>query len=274
MIGKSLTADSAPEGLQHLRPLVDSDSFIYSAGFSADVAVAKEFMDNLGCDREKANELAAEEDYLVQALGNVKQLLQDSVRLFDAQSAKFFLTGSGNYRESVATLAPYKGNRDGTHKPRYYKELREYVQSVWKAEVVHGMEADDAVSIEQYSNKDKSTVLVSIDKDLLNTPGHHFNPKRNEYCYITKPEADKNFWIQVATGDPTDNIKGLHKIGIKTALKEWDATGSMERYQDWVKRMYDKQYRDEGPHAMHETATLCWIQRESWVNYDGSSLRG
>lgn len=231
-------------------------------------------METLGCDREAANEMAAEEDYLVQALGNIKQLLQDSVRLFDGASASFYLTGTGNYREAVATLAPYKGNRDSSHKPRYYKELRDYVKSVWKAEVVDGMEADDAVSIEQYSNKDKSTVLVSIDKDLLNTPGHHFNPKKDEYSYVTKAEADKNFWIQVATGDTTDNIKGLHKIGPKTALKAWDSAGSLEKYQDWVKRMYDKQYRDEGPHAMHETATLCWIMRERWINYDGSSLLG
>ena len=267
-IGRTMTND-----LRKLRPLGDVDSFVYAAGFSADVQVAKSFMDTLGCDREKADELASEEDYLVQALGNIKQLMQDSVKLFDEDNARFFLTGGGNYREQIATIAPYKGNRT-SRKPRYYKELRQYLIDVWDAEVVDGMEADDAVSIEQWKNKDKSTVIISIDKDLRNTPGWHLNPKKGEVDYITKAEADKHFWLQVATGDTTDNIKGLHKIGEKTALKEWDSAGSLEKYQDWVKRMYDKQYRDEGPHAMHETATLCWIMRERWVNYDGSSLLG
>jgi len=38
------------------------------------------------------------------------------------------------------------------------------------AEVVHGMEAEDACGIAQYSHKDKSTVIVGQDKDLLCIP--------------------------------------------------------------------------------------------------------
>lgn len=264
---------TSPSDLSHLAPIVDADSLIYAAGFSADVGVAKEFMENLGCDREKADELALDEDYLVMALGNLKQQLQDCVKPFDSSKAQFYLTGSGNYRYDIATIAPYKGNRVNK-KPRYYNELREYAVQKWGAVVVEGMEADDAVSIEQWKHKDKSTVLVGIDKDLRNTPGHHYNPRKQEHSYLTLAEADLNFWMQVATGDSTDNVKGLHKVGEKTVLKEWEQHHSLEKLKDWIARMYDRQYRDEGPHALHENASLVWIMRRPWINYDGSSLRG
>lgn len=230
-------------------------------------------MESIGVDRDKANEMAIEEDYLAHALSNLKQLCQKAVSSFDANSAQFYLTGSGNYREQVATIAPYKGNRPD-RKPKYYRELRSYLQDVWGAVVVDGMEADDAVSIEQYSNKDKSTIIVSIDKDLNNTPGWHYNPRKDIAQYISKPEADWNFWKQVATGDAVDNIKGLKGVGIKTVEKAVHDSGyDLQKYIDWLRRMYDRQYMNEGPHALHENATLLWMQRRPWINYDGSRLR-
>lgn len=259
--------------LSKLAPLVDADSMIYRAGFSADSQVVGSFMETLGCDKEKAEELAAEEDYLVAALGNLKQMLQDGVRHFDKKRARVFLTGSGNYREQVATIAPYKGNRVA-RKPKYYSELRQYAKEIWDAEVVDGYEADDAVSMEQWANKDRSTIIVGLDKDLWNTPGHHWHFTKDEYSYVTRADADRTFWMQVATGDATDNVKGLHRVGEGTVLKEWDKHGDLEQFKDWVRRMYDKQFKDEGPAALHENATLVWIMREPWINYDGSRIRG
>lgn len=261
--------------LKRLRPLVDLDSFIYGAGFSADVAVEKELMEVLGCDREKARELAREqEDYLPHALGNLKQQIQSSLRPFNDSDYCIYLTGTGNYREALATIAPYKGNRDSSHKPKYYKELRDYAIRSWGAEVIDGMEADDAVSMEQWKHRDKSTVIITIDKDLDNTPGHHFNPRKEEYYYVTLPEADLSFWMQVATGDATDNIKGLKGVGPKTVMKEWDKHRNLEKFKDWVRRGYDKQYKAEGEHALWENASLVWMMRELWINWDGSSLKG
>lgn len=259
--------------LSRLEPLCDIDSIVYAAGFGADSQVVKGFMETLGCDRDKAVELAAQEDYLSHALGNAKQMVQDAISEFDRDKARFFLTGGGNYREQIATLAPYKGNRTN-RKPKYYKELRDYLVRQWGAEVVEGMEADDMVSILQYARKDRGTVIVSIDKDLSNTPGYAYNPRKKDFRYITLPEADTNFWKQVATGDRTDNILGLDKIGPKTVEKAMaDAGGDLEKFKDWIKRGYDKQYRDEGPHAMWENATLLWMQRKLWINWDGSNIK-
>lgn len=232
-------------------------------------------METLGCDKEKAVELSLQEDYLGHALGNLKQMVQEILSHFDEDASTFYLTGSGNYREHIATIAPYKGNRDSLHKPRYYKELRSYLTQQWGAQVVDGMEADDAVSIEQYKHPDKSTCIVSGDKDLRNTPGWNYNPRKQEMEYITLAEANLNFWSQVATGDPVDNIKGLYKVGPKTVEKALaECGGDLEKFKDWVRRMYDRQYKDEGPHALWENATLLWMMRKPWINWDGSRLDG
>lgn len=261
--------------LKKLRPLIDADSFIYGSGFSADVAVERNLMETLGCDKEAAREIArTKEDYLHHALGNLKQQLQNSLRPFNQNDYSIYLTGSGNFREALATIAPYKGNRDSSHKPKYYREMRDYAIQTWGAQVVHGMEADDAISMEQWRHRDKSTVLVTIDKDLDNTPGHHFNPRKEEYYYVTLPEADRNFWMQVATGDATDNIKGLKRVGPKTVWKEWEKTHDLEKFKDWVRRGYDKQYKADSEHALWENAALLWMMREPWITWDGSSLQG
>ena len=261
--------------LKKLRPLIDLDSYIYGAGFAADVSVEKDLMETLGCDREKARELAREqEDYITHALGNLKQQIQQSLRLFSEDNPAIYLTGVGNYREEIATIAPYKGNRDSGHKPKYYKEMRRYAIDSWGAEVIDGMEADDAVSMEQWANPDKSTIIVSIDKDLLNTPGHHYNPRRDEYQLVTLAEADRNFWMQGGTGDTTDNIKGLKGVGPKTVWKEWEKNPDLEMFKDWLRRGYDKQYGADGEHAMWENLTLLWMQRELWINWDGGDIRG
>jgi len=258
---------------KHLRPLLDLDSFIYGSGFSADGAVVKGFIETIGCDKDKAKELASEEDYLHHALGNLKQAIVTNLEPFNESEALIYLTGHGNYREEVATIAPYKGNRDSSHKPKYYKELRNYATEVWGAQVIDGMEADDAVSMEQWANKDKSTIIVSIDKDLDNTPGWHFRPNRDELYYVTKAEADRNFWMQVATGDATDNIKGLYRIGTKTVWEEWNKHHDLEKFKDWVKRGYEKQYKQEAEYALWENATLVWMLREPWINWDGSNIK-
>ena len=58
-----------------------------------------------------------------------------------------YISGKDNFREKVATILPYKGNRDPLHKPKYYKEIREYLKDAYGAQVVDGQEADDEIGI-------------------------------------------------------------------------------------------------------------------------------
>ena len=140
-----------------------------------------------------------------------------------AKSYKIYLTGSGNYREKVATVLKYKGNRDGTEKPYWFYNVRKYAESLG-AIVVHGNEADDACSVVAYRGylvnpEAPTTVCSSGDKDLRDTPGLHFNPDKDDGpVLITMEQANRNFYQQLLKGDKSsDNIPGCQGLSKKTS---------------------------------------------------------
>jgi hypothetical protein len=260
--------------LATLAPVADADSFVYRCGFAADAQLKKEYKENN--PEATKEELAAyllTQDYKHIALYNVKQQMKVIAGMFDENRLRTLLTGKGNYRENVASIQQYKGNRDSTHKPRYYQEIRDYLCEVWDAEIVEGMEADDKAGIIQWSHKDKSTIICSIDKDLFCIPGWHYNPNKGTVSYVTKTEADLHFWKQVGTGDATDHIPGLKGVGPKT-VEKWAAQADNNPHllEERVRQEYAARFGDRAQAVLHENASLLWIQRVEGINYDGSKL--
>ena len=146
--------------LNKLSALVDMDILVYRCGFAADSEVKKE-----GYDPEEL-------DYLANALGNVNSTMTKILSKL-APTYRGFLSGNGNFREQVATIKPYKGNRDAKHKPKYYKEIKQHLIDRWNAEVIDGREADDALATIQWAHKDrdrKSTRLNSSHERLSRMP--------------------------------------------------------------------------------------------------------
>lgn len=237
-----------------LVPLVDADIIIYRCGLA---------------DRTQTEPLSY-------TLHTVKQTVEGILSDFEStQRARVLLQGKGNYRNHVATIQPYKGNRDPSKRPIYFDEIREYLVEYQGAELINGMETDDALGIEQWKNKDRSTCIVTIDKDLDCIPGWHYNYVKREMYYVDLPTANRKFWTQVLTGDTTDNIQGIPKVGPKTAEKILDKTdGTWAGMHIAVMQAYKDKFGSEAYKHFHETATLIWIQREEGINYDGSKIDG
>lgn len=238
---------------RNLVPLVDLDIIVYRAGFAV-----------------------PEDEPLENHLQVVRTTLEGILSEFpDAPYWKGYLTGTGNYRERVAVTKPYKGNRDKSHKPKYYDEIRDYLRDYHGAIMVDDMEADDALGMEQWKNKDKSTVICSIDKDLRCIPGWHYNFVKRVLDYVDIGQANRNFWKQVVQGDPTDNIVGLPKYGPKAAEHIISSTdGSWVDMHTRVKREYEAIYQDEADSKFEEMATLVWILREPYKNFNGEDIFG
>jgi hypothetical protein len=176
--------------------LIDSDQLCYSVGF------------------------AAKSEPLAFALQTVKNSLNKIVKECDAEERVLYVKGHGNFREDIAVTRGYKANRVSTPKPAHYPDILAYLLDVQNAIPCHGMEADDAVSIELYKDfllaggdRDKATVVLSSgDKDLNNTPGWHHNPRTGEVVWYSDYQATRHFWYQMLMGDLTDNIKGIPKL--------------------------------------------------------------
>lgn len=225
----------------NITPAIDGDIIVYRSGFAC-----------------------KDDEPVENALHNVKMAMNLILDKFHASPGyKLYLTGKGNYRFAAATIKPYKGNRKPEDKPKYYDDIRRYLIEVWKAEVIDGREADDALGCLQWAHKDKSTCIVTIDKDLNMIPGWHFNYVKDLFYYVTIDEANLWFFKQMLIGDTTDNIQGVPKLGPKTADKLLDPhVGDTQALMDTVKEEYRKYYKDTAEAAFDEMATLLWMQRE------------
>lgn len=132
-----------------------------------------------------------------------------------------FLSGSSNYRYNIAKQQPYKGNRLPESRPAHYHAIREYMETQFNPAVSVGNEADDAISIaaEQHRAQHRDVCVVSIDKDLDQIEGWHYNPDKKVFYQQDRDSALCYFYQQTLSGDSTDNIPGCFRIGAEIAAK-------------------------------------------------------
>lgn len=279
-----------------MKALIDGDIIKYQCGFSAEKPIYNIHLkgtDEYLCSHRYKKDAVAwcgeeglEEDDVVFkkdieveplafALQATKEKLESIMRETGADDHVIYITGSGNYREELATLKPYKGNRDSSHKPKWFDEIQGYMNKRWNVVVVMGMEADDAMGIDQWKDwKSKwkgdgvktalSTIICTTDKDLNMIPGYHYNWDKGLKYVVDEDTADLWFYSQLIMGDSTDNIGGIPKAGKKAVEKILDGCETNKERYDAVNEAYRLAYNDifDGNRALMENANLLWIQRE------------
>ena len=200
-------------------------------------------------------------------LHSVKAQLQSILSEVEATGYKLFLTGDIQLRDDLAKTKPYKGNRDPLHKPHYYADIKKYLREHWNAVTVDVLEADDAMAIEQVRNQ--NAIICTIDKDLDQIPGWHYNFVKKEKYYVTNEEAKKWFYIQVLAGDSTDNIQGIRGIGPAKAAKLLDKCTTDQEYYEVCLKNYEEAYKEKGKEVLIEMANLVYIRTSAeqlfWV---------
>lgn len=174
-----------------------------------------------GLPKELSIDSFKEYEPLSHALSNVKSII-DWIH-DEIGTGHIFLSRGENFRHGLATMLKYKGNRDDAPRPKWYHEIREYMVNQHGAVVFESIEADDVLAMAQ---TDK-TVICSVDKDLLQVPGMHYNwvrDKNEKYdgngkVFISEDVGLRKLYQQVLTGDSTDNIPGIYRCGEVTARK-------------------------------------------------------
>jgi 5'-3' exonuclease len=196
--------------------LVDADVLVYRIGFTTE-----EVDSNI-------------------AIWRLKTTLEDIVDATEADAYRCFLTSEdkSNYRFDIDPL--YKSNRKA-EKPRHYHALRSHLITQHQAEVVFGMEADDRLGIEQQED----TILCSIDKDMKQIPGKHYNFVKKEFFEVTPVEALQFFYKQILMGDTADFIEGIRGIGPKKADKIIAPFLTEQEMFDAVMAVYKKHYPED-----------------------------
>ena len=128
----------------------------------------------------------------------------------------------------MQTIAKYKGNRDKMEKPAHYQAVRDYFINDWDAEVVEGIEADDEVSIsawEVFRNSPDEYCIATIDKDLDQIPGWHYDYKKPRFfTRLMRWMGNCSSSRKSSAETRPINIKGCYRIGLAKAKKlveEW-----------------------------------------------------
>jgi hypothetical protein len=250
--------------------LIDADVIRYECGFAAETGW------KALTGREEIPPFSYVEEILVNRINQI------NAECFATEPPKLYLTGKGNFRLDVAKKKEYKGNRADLHKPWHYNNITGYLMCMYDTELVQGMEADDAMCIEQTARLDKlDSIICTRDKDLRQCPGMHygwelgnqpsFGPEEvDEIGYLKYDEKKKTlkgvgskfFFSQMITGDTTDNIPGLPKKGPAAAYKLLSELNTYAHMEQAVVNEYRAFYGDSWKEEFMEQAYLLWMVRE------------
>lgn len=222
--------------------LLDGDAFVYKLGFISEESYYLVFKDKVlvdtvkkkadvpeGCNSCKVQESSLDVRDTCKMLDRMIDNLKKKLK---ADDVKMFLTDASILNNDRWILDnTYKQNRSGSMKPMYYANIRNYILERYDTELVTGIEADDALGL----NQTKDTIIVSHDKDLLMVPGRHYSLTYNKEILVSDPGrmtltkdnkligvGFKWFCTQLLLGDTADNIRGIKGIGPVKAFKLLD----------------------------------------------------
>lgn len=198
----------------------------------------------------------------------------------EGTTAKIALSCSREENKRREYYPDYKAHRDNQKVDEAQVERLEAAkkllgEELWEAKFVPGLEADDLMGIAASAGK---AVAVTLDKDLLSTPGWHYRPEHTYWggadengvrMQVTKPaalirqsvfDADLMFHMQWLMGDMTDNYPGLKGVGPKKAEKLLAHTRP-ENWEALVCSTYEKAGHDgEYTLAMARCARILRVQ--------------
>lgn len=194
---------------------IDMDIVAYRSAASCEPTKTKEYREDLETAIKRADEL-------------LFRILAEC----DTDDYVGFLSGEENFRKLL--YPAYKANRDHVRRPEHLQPVREFLVSEWRARVVQGYEADDAIGI-AYSDPG---IICSIDKDFRQIPGRHYNFVTYQMDQLNPTQADHHFWCSMLIGDRADNVPGIPGIGVAKAPRVL----SGHPRDDWrfiVKELYE-----------------------------------
>lgn len=175
-------------------------------------------------------------------------------------------TDKSNFRYKL--FPEYKANRTQP-KPRHYEFLRNVFLTELKAEEAFGQEADDLLGI----NQTEDSVLCSIDKDLDQIPGWHYNFVTLLKYRLSPLEAMRSFYSQCLIGDKhTDNIEGCPRIGKVKANKMLEGCQNEQEMLKAVVKAYSNAYpKNEWADRLLLAGNLLWVRKKNDQSWELSS---
>jgi hypothetical protein len=187
------------------------------------------------------------------AIARASECIDNIVLSVGAIEIEVWLSDSRENNFRWQMYPEYKANRTQPP-PIHLAAVKEFLTSKYGAMVATGEEADDALGYRQMESEE--SVICSIDKDLLQIPGFHFNFVKMEHQLVDYVSGMRHFYKQLLIGDTTDNIIGIYGIGKVKAGKMLDNVYDELEMFDIVRDIYQDDAR------LLLNGRLLWIRRE------------
>lgn len=191
-----------------MRVLIDADSLIYVIAWNY---------------REEGTEEEVKE--------SCDQMLAEIMTMTRGTDYLGVFSPKFSFRQAAYRYAKYKAGRG--EKPEWLIRWQDTIKS--RFELKHGfftipeLEADDVVAAagQILTAKGEDRIICSPDKDLRQVPGLIYVPKKQvgdtiiegNILNISEEDANYTFWMQMLTGDSTDNVAGVPGLGEVKAKK-------------------------------------------------------
>ena len=178
-----------------------------------------------------------------------------------------YLTSNDKSNFRFKLSSNYKANRV-QEKPIHYELMRRVLIEEYNATIVSHQEADDQLGIDQTEH----SCIVSIDKDLDQIQGWHYNFVKGIKYFIDKTQGLYNFYAQVLTGDTADNVQGCPKIGKVKAERLLKQCKTEKDFLEKVVVAYENEYLEGWEEKLYLAGNLLWIRRkpnQAWETLSG-----
>lgn len=200
------------------------------------------------------------------AFYNVRSMIKSIIKATEADTYDVYVSGPTNFRDQVATIQEYKGNRKDIPKPVHHDAVKEYILNHCDPIESDGEEADDVMAYTHYAmweEDEYGSCIATIDKDLDMVPGLHYNFVTDTSYFVTPEQGLRWFYTQLLMGDSTDNIPGLTGVGPVTAKKELaDCDDEADMFKKAL-ALYVQGYGEENAlDALIENGILLWMRRK------------
>ena len=208
--------------------LIDGDTFVYRFA-----TAATEYVDwGNGLWVSFANEHKATY-FMEQAIEELQSSLQ-------ATEIEVALSSPTCFRKDIDPT--YKENRKKREPLLLYKALRCAMEKKFPTHMLARLEADDVLGILATTPTEKDVVIVSVDKDLSQIAGKHFNPGKPEEGIqeVSVWEGEMFFYRQVLSGDASDHYAGCPRVGPLGAKKILEGAQTHQECWERIVKAYAK----------------------------------
>ena len=138
------------------------------------------------------------------AIARMQFSIKTMLEALQVDQYKIFVGEGKTFRNHL--YSEYKAHRVKP-KPTHYALLKDMLLKEYPTTLVTQIETDDRLGIEQ-TNFGLASTICSIDKDLLQIPGYHYNFVKLDRTLVSPLDGIRTFYRQLVTGDATDNIPG------------------------------------------------------------------